>query len=279
MKQNFLKGLVLSLLLAGLSAQATTLGREGGNGGDIVCDAQIKKIADNIQMWTINRGPESGNKLNLSSSVSPGTNPSGPYTLAQYEQAMSALLSKPLDSSCVTQGDSAFPVQVEGRPKICKTLVDGLGVHMVCDLEKFLALNQDLQIQQIHHEFATSIPGLEVDDGPISSYKISGQLSAFIATVTERKLVVLPPPVTHNDDPDMFDDCRPVIDQAVRSARSWDADKPEIEINHIRLVKTVQHQHLYLYYSAEVSSPWNTAGKVLVEASTGGCNVLNLKLN
>jgi hypothetical protein len=92
--------------------------------------------------------------------------------------------------NCVQPGDEAYPVDVNNRQKICKTLVDSSGVHITCDRDLFLKLSTDDQIEQVHHEFAINVPGLEPDTGSISTYKISAQLSNSIATVKERRLVV-----------------------------------------------------------------------------------------
>jgi hypothetical protein len=164
-------------------------GRESG-GGDLQCDAKIRSIAANIQSWIEERGPESGKALDLSSSRNSKT--AAPYTISQYEESMSVLLAKTLDSSCVSRGDRGYPVEVDGRPKVCSSFSDAQGVHIQCQADLLLNMSADEQIEQIHHEFAIHVPGLEPDYGPISTYKISTQLSAFTADVTERKLVVMP---------------------------------------------------------------------------------------
>jgi hypothetical protein len=179
--------LVLTILLSGYAHA----GRESG-GGDLQCDAKIRSITANIQTWIEEKGPESGKTLDLSSSRNSKT--AAPYTVSQYEQSMSALLAETLDSSCVSAGDKGYPITVDGRPKVCSSFSDAQGVHIQCQADLLLNMNADEQIEQIHHEFAIHIPGLEPDYGPISTYKISTQLSAFTADVTERKLVVMPPP-------------------------------------------------------------------------------------
>jgi hypothetical protein len=167
-------------------------------GGDLKCDARIQLIAENIQSWIEGFGPESGPGLDLSSSSNPASHQ--PYTVKDYEAAIKSLLAKQLDASCVGKGDKGFPVEVGGSTKICKSrLVEGR-VHMICDRKKFLELNPDERIQQIHHELAIHIPGLEPAWGSLSTYKISVQLSAFTRDVTERKLVVLPPSGSDEDD-------------------------------------------------------------------------------
>jgi hypothetical protein len=169
-------------------AIAAHAGNDGG-GGDLKCDAKIKSISANINSWIKGGGPEVG-KLDLSSSTFP--NSSQPYTLAEYDKAMLALLKLPLDSSCVTKGDPGYPVQVADDSKVCASSVSNGQVHMKCDQVKLLGMDPDLQIEQIHHEYAINVPGLEPDYGPISTYKISMQLAMFTRDTVERRLIVGP---------------------------------------------------------------------------------------
>lgn len=165
------------------------VGNEGGGGGDLACDAKIRTIADNVHYWIQNRGPEVGN-LNLSTSRVP--NQGRPYTMSEYTNKMLDLFELPLNSSCVVEGDPGYPVKVGDASKVCVTAKDGRGLHMKCDQVKFLALSADEKIEQIHHEYAINLPGLEPVDGPISTYKISLQLAAYTETVVERRLAVAP---------------------------------------------------------------------------------------
>ncbi len=160
---------------------------QGRGGGDIQCDAEIKKLSANLLDWISAKGPETG-KLNLASSLNPVTGK--PYSYSEYEAKMTSLLNMPLDVSCVKPGDKGYPVSVNDSAKICATFVDFEGVHMTCDRGLFLGLNADQRIEQNHHEFSINIPGLEPDSGAISTYKISDQLSASIGDVTERRLIV-----------------------------------------------------------------------------------------
>jgi hypothetical protein len=103
---------------------------------------------------------------------------------------MLGLLEMPLDLSCVTMGDPGYPVAVEESAKICKTMVAGGHVRMTCDRALLLSLTRDQLIGQFHHEIAINVPGLEPDIGPISTYKISSQLSTSAEGVWETKVVV-----------------------------------------------------------------------------------------
>jgi hypothetical protein len=188
LKSSLRRSLALFLLTSvSLSPAFAQRGGTSSGGGDIQCDAQIKVLASNLSDWINNNGAEIG-KLDLSSSLNSSTGQ--PYSYSEYKAKMIGLLSLPLNVSCVKQGDSGYPVSVDDSAKICATSVDSSGVHMICDRALFLALNPDQQIEQNHHEFAINVPGLEPDTGPISTYEISNQLSSYIETVTERRLVV-----------------------------------------------------------------------------------------
>ena len=171
---------------------------DGGSdrgGGDIECDALFRSLASTeLVRWLRNGGPKSDQfKLDLSSSIDPET--SQPYTVEKYKSKMLDLLALPLNVSCVKKGDLGYPVQVGGASKICTSSITKLNgkdqVNVVCDRDLFMGLNADQKIEQNHHEFAFHVPGLEPDDGPISSYKISLQLAESIADITVRRLVVL----------------------------------------------------------------------------------------
>lgn len=193
---KYYKFVIASLMLTSMSfaqdglAQSkvrANAGQEGAHGGDLTCDAKIQAIANNLNGWIREQGAKKG-PLILESSLNPGT--AKPYTIEEYNSAMSALLNsfitKPL-SSC-----APGPIDVDHADKICKSWMTGDGLHILCDLDRFPKMDADLQIQQIHHEFATNITGLEPDDGPLSTYKISIQLSGGMENVLERRLVAKP---------------------------------------------------------------------------------------
>ena len=167
-------GLVI-LLLASPLARA---GNESGHGGDIQCDGAIQLIAQDLRTWIENDGPVVG-RLDLSSSLDPKT--TRPFAIPVYETAMKELLGRPLDISCVGQGDPEYPVTVRGSVKICRNEMLADRIRMVCDRGLFISLSDEMKYEQVHHEFATDVPGLEPDDGPISTYKISTQISAYCA--------------------------------------------------------------------------------------------------
>jgi len=162
-------------------------GGSDSHGGDLQCDAKIQSIAANLRGWIKDQGPALG-PLDLSTSTNPATG--APYTFNQYDHSMLHLLdgyiARPL-SQCVDG-----PVDVQNLQKICSSQIVGQGISVTCNLARFNDLNDDQKVQQVHHEFATNVPGLEPDDGGLSSYKISLQLAGGMADVVERKLVAKP---------------------------------------------------------------------------------------
>ena len=189
MKMNLYLLMVIAGLL--LSSASYAQGNQTG-GGDILCEAQIKKFAPNIQFWLEHGGPETG-PLDLSSSHNPTTGK--PYTFSEYETGMTELLKKPLIVSCVDRGDPEYPVAVEGARKVCKSWIDAQGMNLLCQEDKVLTMmkyNPAGLLEQFHHEYAIHVPGLEPDDGPVSSYTISNQLSEFGEIRLEYTLAIKP---------------------------------------------------------------------------------------
>lgn len=203
---------VLALVALASMTLAASLAQAGpgeGGGGDLQCDARIKEVTTNLREWFQGSGPEKNSALDLSSTLNPATG--RPYTKSEYTEAMAAVIAMPLRSACVHRShtNAGAPVKVGQSPKICRTSVKGGVVEMICDSDVFLNMsgdglqNQDLQIQQIHHEFAINVPGLEPDTASlpklkpstidISSYRISRQLAKVTQTTEVRKVVVMDP--------------------------------------------------------------------------------------
>lgn len=215
------------LILLPLGLAATALGRtstaEAGSdshGGDIQCEAQIRTIKGNLLEWITGGGPEAG-KLNLSTSLNPSVARPRPYTRAEYGAAMSELLRKPLDINCVKPGDPGYPVAVGGASKICMNTVDAAGVHMTCDRELLGRLSTERQFQQIHHEYATDVPGLEPDQGSVSTYGISVYISDYLETVPLKRLAVMAPPRSLNHSPIQAMQCEGYVVDKLSGQRVW----------------------------------------------------------
>jgi hypothetical protein len=191
MKKSMFLGAILATSMLGVSFTQADRGTVGGGGGDIECEAPVQGIAANLIQWIADKGPEKADpRFDLSSSLNPNTNTKRPYTYSEYGEAMTEYLTAPVVVRCLKSDSPENPVKVYGADKICETSFDGSTVQMKCDRELFLGLSQDLKIQQTHHEYAILVPGLEPDVGPISSYKISTQLSYSTEDVLERRVVV-----------------------------------------------------------------------------------------
>jgi len=167
--------------------QKPTAEAQEGHGGDLACDAKIQGIAANLRGWIKEHGPQMG-PLDLSSSLNPDT--AKPFTFHEYDSAMLSFLDPFIAKPLVKCAPG--PIEVAHADKICKSWTAGDGLHILCDLDRFPRLSSDERVEQIHHEFATNVTGLEPDDGPLSSYKISVQLSGGMANIVERKLVAKP---------------------------------------------------------------------------------------
>ena len=88
---------------------------------------------------------------------------------------------------------------VSGARKACKSWIDDSGVNLVCQEDKVLnMINADPAsfAQQVHHEYAIHVPGLEPDDGAVSTYEISSQLSYFGEMKLDYTIAIKPRPLS-----------------------------------------------------------------------------------
>jgi hypothetical protein len=169
-------------------------GPGGSGGGDIQCEKVIRSIADDLRSWIADRGlnasqltPE--DQIDLSSTTNPSTKKH--FTQHEYNQAMEAKLDLPLHVDCRPACDESknspgcIQLDINNKDKVCTSSIGPGGMDMRCDLGRFIGspllkgLTDDEQIQQVHHEYAIHIKGLEPDTGDISTYRISTQLSKF----------------------------------------------------------------------------------------------------
>jgi hypothetical protein len=149
-------------------------------------------------------------------------------------------LSFPLISSCVED-----VVEVDDASKVCKSWIRDGAVHMVCNLSRFVGMPDAAQYRQIHHEFATQVPGLEPAIGPVSTYGISDQLSDFLVTVQTTKLGIL--------------------NRSDRSELGCDGDERCLVAKVREFVKAGlkdQHSALYKNYVKAGASPFEEVGDV-----------------
>lgn len=159
-------------------------GPRSGGGGDL-CEDRIQVVRDDIKAWIGNGGP---NGLILPAGIS----------VAQYSQEMLGKIAA-TKVACVAQGDSGFPVQVNGTPKVCVFTGVAGAERITCDSAKFMALLQDDQYVLVHHEYA-GLAGLEIPDGDVSNYAISNQISGFLSNVEVKRLSVNKPQAQPDND-------------------------------------------------------------------------------
>jgi len=193
---RILKATLFVALTACSAVGLAQSGGKDGGGGDIQCDALIQSDAKVIANWIKKNGP-TATKLDLSSSKKPQVSPARPYSISEYEDGMKKLFILPLTASCVSDGQPGYPVKVGNDVKICTSYVDAIGFHMTCDREVFMALDDSLKIQQLHHEYAIHLLGLEPDNGSFSTYLVSQQLSGLVDHKLVPVINIRPQPAQH----------------------------------------------------------------------------------
>ena len=155
---------------------SSSLGNEGGGGGDVACEDRIKIIRDDIKSWMQKGGSQSLVLKDL-----------------DQESYVDGMLSaiKQAKIKCVGPNDPGYPVLVNGTPKTCRFDVNNSGATITCDFEKFQKTSESDQYVLVHHEFA-GIAGVEIPNGDDSDYFVSNQISAFLENVVVKKLAVKP---------------------------------------------------------------------------------------
>ncbi len=182
MKRNAILSFILTFITTPLLAVA---GGSSVRGGGDPCENRIKNIREDISSWIDQGGAE---YLQLPEEM----------TLEKYTQSMEQQISK-ARIQCVGQGDTGYPVQINGTPKVCQFKRSSNASLIVCDYQKFLSLDESEQYVLIHHEFA-GLAGLELPNGSDSTYTISNQISDYLENETIKKLAVKqrPAPATRD---------------------------------------------------------------------------------
>jgi hypothetical protein len=172
-----------AILTANTFASQSHAAHEGGSspGGGDMCEDRIKLIRDDIGAW-INKGGPASLKL-----------PAG-ITVSDYSQRIASAISK-AQIECVTQGDQHYPVEVFGRPKVCR--FEPSENLITCDFVKFNSTNEVEQYRLIHHELA-GLAGLELPDRADSHYGISNQITSFLKNEIVKRLAIVPIAITED---------------------------------------------------------------------------------
>ncbi|WPU63268.1 hypothetical protein [Peredibacter starrii] len=153
-------------------------------GGGDICENQIKIIRDDLANWIQKDGHKN---LKLSGIDS------NQYALGMLDQIKQAKIK------CVGQGDSGYPVEVYGSPKVCR-FDKGLLKRptITCSREDFMKLNETNQYVLIHHEYA-GLAGIESPNKDDSHYQVSNQISSYLVDMVVKRLSVK---TTSPDQPD-----------------------------------------------------------------------------
>lgn len=163
---------LLTSVLITSTVQARARGGEGVGGGD-QCENRIKLIRTDLRQWLQTEEPKS---LHFENGLK-----AEDYTAAMTKEIDSAKIR------CVGPGDEGYPVVVDGVPKTCRFEKSPHRSTITCDSSKMLALNEEAQYGQTHHEYA-GLAGFENPDGADSNYDLSNQISYSLETVSVKKL-------------------------------------------------------------------------------------------
>ena len=169
--------ILICILLIGNFSFAGSEGSEGVGGGDL-CENQIKIIRDDLKQWIVKGGHQ---PLVLPQEISH----------ADYGYRMLQSIEKTEKIKCVSPGDKAYPVEINGTPKVCKFVRTKDSSEIICDFKKFQSMNEAEQYILIHHEFA-GISDIEKPIGDSSNYNVSNQITAFLEEKNVKRLVIKP---------------------------------------------------------------------------------------
>jgi hypothetical protein len=156
------------------SEALNSIGTNSGGGGDL-CEDRIQIIRDDLRSWIGKKGFEA---LILPKGV----------TKDQYRLGMLDAIAK-AKIKCVGPGDSGYPVEVLGSPKVCKFDKDGSLLQITCDFNKFQSMSETAQYVLVHHEFA-GLANIEKPNGADSNYDVSNQITNQLADQFVKRLVV-----------------------------------------------------------------------------------------
>jgi hypothetical protein len=150
-------------------------GSEGVGGGDL-CAEEIRVVISEIKQWIQEDGHR---ELDFSQER---------ITVDEYKREMTSSIEKLTNYECVSEGDKRFPVEVQGKARLCKVEWTGRQSHFVCDFKKFRALTPDEVFVKIHHELAQPA-GFEKAINNVPQYHLSKQLARNTSYKIEQKIV------------------------------------------------------------------------------------------
>jgi hypothetical protein len=182
------KLMAILLMTVAMSGQvmAARTGQEGG-GGD-ASDARVNEIRSDLLNWINNGGAQ---ELTLPKDISYG----------QYFDSMTDIL-QPKKVIVEFTNDKVLVKKVE---KTCKGFIDRQSdqAHIQCNILRFKETSEAQQYRLIHHEYA-GLVSIERNEGALSDYEISSQVTDYLEAKTVLRLAVKKsvkaPPVVFKDE-------------------------------------------------------------------------------
>lgn len=152
-------------------------GSEGGGGGEVKIELQIKNIRDSLLEW-IKRGDAEGlqfpSRLNYQTYLY-GDKDKNIYGMIEVLNPGSVIVTS-FNNENEDKKSPLLNTYVDGVPKDCKGLIYKNRAHIVCHEERFLKISEEKKFQLIHHEYA-SLARLEQNIGADSDYSLSKQIT------------------------------------------------------------------------------------------------------
>lgn len=185
MKKNLLLGLILFTQI-GLtqvipSQGILSRGGESGGGGDSL-EIRFDEIRADILLWVQSGGSEG---IDFPSGI----------TKEDYDKKMQLILKpKAVQVTFLEKDDEKnkeLQVSVDGKPKTCRGFYSSKTNHptIICNISRFRSSLEAEQYQLVHHEFA-SLVNLEKNEGAISDYSISLQMTSYLKVTSVLKLAL-----------------------------------------------------------------------------------------
>lgn len=172
-----MKNSILVLIMTSVIPTVLLASGSSVRGGGDPCEERIQIIASDLTNWISDGGAA---MLELPQNMSKEV-----YSKRMISQIRKAKVS------CVDEGDIGYPVQIDNVPKVCRFDLSNKKSLIICNLKKFLSLNEVNQYELIHHEYA-GLARIEIPKNSISDYTISNQIPAYLLDHNRKGLSVLP---------------------------------------------------------------------------------------